>query len=603
MIWNDMNQIMQRAFEKSGLLETLPQDAVLLKRSDRPDLSDFQSNAVMPLAKICRQSPRVLAQQVVTALEVVSQDFAKQMGINSIFSKVSIDGPGFINLSVDDQFLTLKTNALCADERFGHDKVTCPRKIIIDYGGPNVAKPLHVGHLRSAVIGESLKRLYRFYGDQVVGDIHLGDWGRPMGLIIAEIARRYPDLPYFDDSFQGDYPEQSPVGVDELAQIYPAASSRAKDDDGFLVQARAATQALQAGHRGYYALWTRFVGVSIADLKLLYHRLDVSFDLWQGESHVHERVKHLIEHLKADQQLIASEGAWVINVAQQNDQMPPLLMEKSDGAILYSSTDLATLEERVDALHADSVLYVVDGRQSLHFEQVFRAARKVNIAAENIELKHVKFGTINGQDGKPFKTRDGGVMQLSELIQIAVDQVMVYLQQQGKDQVFSSVELTDIAEKVGIAAVKFADLMNDRKSDYIFDVQRFACFEGKTGPYILYSLVRIASVLRKAQQTNIHVDHSIALRVPTNVQERELMLLLNRFGLVITQAYQLCCPHILCDFLYDLAQAFSRFYNECQILKHHQLEQQQSWLALLMLVQGQMKLLCHLLGLPLVEKM
>jgi len=580
----------KEAFVKAGYGDELG-DERLIKFSDRPDLSDFQCNAAMNLARKLKKNPREIATNLVNFISD-----------SSIFSKVTIDGPGFINLTVNNDFLAISMDNLTKNERLGCHLVKSPKNMVIDYCGPNVAKPLHVGHLRSSVIGECLKRLSRFVGDNVTADIHLGDWGRPMGLLIAEYEIANPNAVYFDDNYQGEYPKESPVTAEDLALMYPSASNRAKEDEAFLENARKKTQELQDGRAGYRALWRHFIDVSIDDLKQNLVKLDVTFDLWKGESSVNDRVREMINRFKKDGIVEKSEGAYVIKLddGSENKEMPPFIMEKSDGAILYSSTDMATIEERVEELKANSILYVVDARQALHFEQLFKSARIAKVVSQDMELEHIKFGTVNGADGKPFKTRDGGVMRLSELIDMAIDEVRKRLEDRDN---FTADELGDTAEKIGVAAIKFADLMNNREANYAFDINKFASFEGKTGPYLLYSIVRIKSIFEKAKERGIDNLETKEIIAPTEKSERDLILCLSKLPLVIEGAYTAKRPHVLCDFAFELAQCFSSFYGNCPILNNEDEKQRDSRLQLSSLVRKELELLTEILGIKTVEKM
>jgi arginyl-tRNA synthetase len=460
---------------------------------------------------------------------------------------------------------------------------------------------MHVGHLRSSIIGDSLQRLLRFAGYRVLGDIHMGDWGTPMGQLIVELRRRFADLPYFDASYSGPYPSESPVTMEELAELYPVAAARYKEDEETRAAARQATAELQQGRPGYRALWQHFVDVSIASLKRDFAAIGVYFDLWYGEAHVHDRIAPLLARLQAEGYIEESNGALVIPVAEATDtkEVPPLILVKSDGGVLYSTTDLATIEERVRDLEADVILYVVDARQSLHFEQLFRAARKTGIA-DGVQMEHLGFGTMNGPDGKPFKTRAGGVMRLKELIAMVTNAAMQRLDEMHLAEELDKVERAEIARKVGLAALKYADLSNHRTSDYIFDLDRFTSFEGRTGPYLLYSAVRIKSILRKAEERGITAGN---LRPPAHPDERALMLTLTLFPDAVQRALETRAPNHLAEFAYHLALSFNRFYNTCHILSEENSAQQGSWLALCQVALGEMEQLAYLLGLEIPERM
>lgn len=577
----------------SGVVATLGYDPqygeVVL--SNRPDLGQFQCNGALPAAKKYGRNPRDLAQEIATALEALP-----------FFAAVSVAGPGFINLNLADAFLVEQLQALAADPRRGYAPVTTPRKLIVDYGGANVAKPMHIGHLRAAIIGESVKRLAQFAGHHVLGDVHLGDWGLQMGQVIAELADRHPDWLYFDPSFTGPYPEQSPITMAELDEIYPAASQRAKNDPAFMELARQATVALQAGRPGYFALWQHFVNVSVASLKQDYADLNVHFDLWLGESDTQSLLDELIERLKAAGFAHESEGALVIDVTQPDDkkELPPLLLVKSDGAVLYGTTDLATIDLRVQELDAQMVLYVVDKRQSLHFEQVFRAAYKTGIAPADLALEHLGFGTMNGKDGKPFKTRAGGTMKLRALIDMVVEKARERLAEVQVAQGYPEAEKEEIARMVGVATLKFADLSNQRTQDYVFDLDRFSAFEGRTGPYLLYTATRTKSILRKAEAEGIMAG---ALIAPADEIERALLLKLAEFPDVVDAAFAQRMPHHLCEYAYTLANAFNRFYHEHHILTESDRAQQGAWLMLAKFAMDTLELTLDLLGIDVPERM
>lgn len=581
----ELTGIFAEAFAKVGLEPKLGQVLV----SQRPELGQFQCNGALPGARALKKNPRDLAQAVLEALQP-----------RDMFQDVSLAGPGFINLTVTDSLLADFVQRLSEDPRLGCDPVTRPERLVIDFGGPNVAKAMHVGHLRSAIIGDCLQRLCRFVGHRVTSDVHVGDWGTQMGMLICEVRRRWPDLPYFDPGFNGPYPAEPPVTIADLEEMYPAASARAKDDPQEAEAARQATLELQDGRPGYRALWQHFVDVSLAEVRGDFSRLGVTFDLWLGESHAHGRIASLLERLKSRGLAVPSEGALVLPLPTEpgEKEMPPLLLLKSDGAALYGTTDLATLEERIRDLGAQAVLYVVDQRQSLHFQQVFRAARVAGVT-EGAALEHIAFGTVNGPDGKPFKTRAGGVMKLRDLIELAVEQVRQRMEEAGVAQGYPDEEKGEIAAKVGAAAVKFADLSNHRLSNYIFDLDKFTRFEGRTGPYLLYAAVRIKSILRKVAERGFEPGPLL----PPTEPERDLMLLLGRLPDAVQAAYEERAPNFLCEFVYDLAQAFSRFYNDCHILSHPDEARRASWIALATLCLREIELVLSLLGMEVPERM
>lgn len=582
----ELTKIFARAFERCGLDPKFG-DVVV---SQRPELGQFQCNGALPAARVAKKNPRDVAEAVVDALEERDR-----------FQDVSLAGPGFVNLTLTDEALARFLRDAASGERLGCDPVAAPEIVLIDFGGPNVAKAMHVGHLRSSIIGDCLQRLFRLVGHRAVSDVHLGDWGTQMGMLLCEMRRREPHLPYFDPDLTGPYPAESPVTIADLEQMYPAASARCKEDPAEAEAARQATVELQDGRPGYRALWQHFVNVSLAELRRDFGSLGVGFDLWLGESHAHPRIAPLMERLKADGFAVPSEGAWIIPLPTEGGEkeLPPLLLLKSDGAVLYGTTDLATLEERVQEVGAQRVLYVVDQRQALHFQQVFRAARRTGVSGAAV-LEHVAFGTVNGPDGKPFKTRAGGVMRLQELISVAIEQVAKRMEEAGVARDYPEEERRSIAHKVGLAAIKFADLSNHRLSNYAFDLDKFTRFEGKTGPYLQYAAVRIQSILRKAEERGLAPGE---LRAPEVAAERELMLLMGRLPDAVGAACAERAPNFLCEHLYELSQAWSRFYQQCHILNEPDGARQSSWLALAALCLRQLRLMLDLLGIEVPERM
>jgi len=559
--------------------------------SNRPDLSQFQCNGALAAAKRYGRKPRDLAQEIADRLQTASH-----------FREVSLAGPGFINLTLTDEFLVEHIQQIAGQERWGYRTVAQPERILVDYGGANVAKPMHIGHLRTAIIGESLKRLTRFVGHHVTGDIHMGDWGLQMGQVIAELRERRSDLPYFDANSSGPYPDESPVTIQELDEIYPAASQRAKANPEFMEAARKATVELQEGRPGYRALWQHLVNVSVAELKRDYDDLNVHFDLWLGESDADELVEPLVARLKAEGNAYLSDGALVVDVTQADDnrEIPPLLLVKSDGAMLYSTTDLATIEYRVDELDVQRIFYVVDQRQSLHFEQVFRAAHTCAIAPTHVIFEHLGFGTMNGPDGKPFKTRAGGTMKLRYLIDMVTEKARERLAEVQAAQDYPAAEKEEIARMVGVATLKFADLSNQRTQNYVFDLDRFSAFEGRTGPYLLYTAARTKSILRKAQEEGMAVG---PLQPPVDEIERAVLLKLTEFSDVVNSAYAQRMPHHLCEYAYTVATAFNRFYHEHYILGEANETQRSSWLILAEQTVDMIVLTLDLLGIEVPERM
>ena len=582
-----LTDIVREAFVQSGYEAEYGTIAL----SNRPDLAQFQCNGALPAAKVYGRNPREIGQQVVEKLQ--SAD---------IFADVSLAGPGFINLTVTDAYLAEFMNAMAADERAGIERVSQPRRVVVDYGGANVAKPMHVGHLRAGIIGESIKRIFQFMGDDVLGDVHLGDWGTQMGQVILEIKQRQPELPYFDANYTGPYPEESPITLADLEEIYPAASKQYKSDPAYAEAARQITAELQNGRPGYRALWQHIHDISVAGLKVDYDNLDIHFDLWMGESDVQNRIDPMIEKLEEEGYAVRSEGALVVDISEEDDkkEMPPLILRKSDGGVLYGTTDLATIDQRVQELKAELILYVVDHRQRQHFEQVFRAAYKTGVAPQSLGLEHNYFGTMNGKDGKPFKTREGGVMKLKDLIALVHEAALQRMDESHVAEEFEEAERQEVANRVGLAALKYADLMNQRTKDYTFDLDRFASFEGRTGPYLLYTAVRAHSILRKAAEQSLLPGE---IRPPAAEAERTLLLLFAQLTDVLQQTYETRMPNHLAEYVYNLANEFNRFYNTCHILREEDAAQQASWLGVTQLFLKIMEITLHLLGIIIPERM
>lgn len=558
--------------------------------SNRPDLCEYQCNGAMAAAKQYHKAPIMIANAVVEYLEK-----------SACFSEVTAVNPGFINIKLAPSFLSDYLNGMSDSERLGCDRTEKPETIVIDYGGPNVAKPLHVGHLRSAIIGESVKRISKFMGHHVIGDVHLGDWGLQLGLIITELRERKPDLVYYDESFEGEYPKEAPFTISELEEIYPTASGRSKTDEAYKEAAMQATHELQQGRRGYRALLQHILNVSVTDLKKNYENLDVSFDLWKGESDAQAYIPAMVERLKAEGFAYMSEGALVVDVKEETDtkEIPPCMILKSDGASLYTTTDLATLVQREEDFHPDKVIYVVDKRQEMHFIQVFRCAKKTGIVGENTELKFLGFGTMNGKDGKPFKTRDGGVMRLETLIADINEQMYQKIMERGE---MSEEDARATAKIIGLSAVKYGDLSNQASKDYIFDIDRFTSSEGDTGPYILYTIARIKSILRKYEELKGSIP-SLKIGEPTNESEKALMLELTKFNAMMENACAEQAPHKVCAFIYDLANAFNKFYHETKIMGEEDEKKQASYIALLILTRKVLETCIHVLGFEAPERM
>lgn len=583
---NTIKEKVKSAFLTAGF----DADQTLVRLSDRPDISDYQSNGALPLAKTLGQNPRLLAEQI-----------AKILRLDSFFETVTVDGPGFINMKVSNKALQNKAFEVLSTDKCGYERAGSIKTIVLDYGGPNVAKALHVGHLRSAVIGEAVKRLLAFAGDKTISDIHMGDWGLPMGLLITSLQEKYPDLPYFDVHHKGAYPDVPPFTGHDLETMYPEASKKSKTDEQFLLKAKENTRLLQDGHPGYRALWDQFIRLSVADIKSIYDELNVSFDLWRGESHVHDRLQKMIKQLTADGVIIPDEGAQIIPLGKSKggNDLPPLIMVKSDGAVMYGATDLATIEERVQEFDPDSILYIVDARQALHFEQVFAGADKIGLT-QKTKLEHLGFGTVNGKDNKPYKTRDGGVMTLRALIDLATQSALDKMNtgEMGKD--LSVSEKNEIAKIVGVSALKFADLMNERMKNYIFDEDKLTSTEGKTGPYILYAIVRMKSILEKMGVAP-HIMPSDSLHI-IHPAERGLLLRLYAVPDFIQTAYDNRAPHVICDYLFKLAQDFNLFYHDCPI-KDADEKTKQSRLALTKYALHVAGTMADVLGLKIPNKM
>ena len=572
---------MQQAFSDAGYDPAFGRVTV----SNRPDLCEYQCNGALAAAKQYKCAPIQIAKAVAEKLD--ARDF----------DMVEAVMPGFLNLKLSGSFLKAYLEQMRANEDFGVVKTGAGKTIVVDYGGPNVAKPLHIGHLRSAIIGESLKRLYKFFGYHAIGDIHLGDWGLQMGLIIAELKRRQPELPYFDPDYTGEYPEQAPFTISELEEIYPAASARKKEDEAFAEQAHTATFELQQGRRGYRALWQHIMNISVADLKKNYENLGVSFESWLGESDADPYIPPMVQDLKDRGLAVESEGAWVIPVAQESDkkEVPPCILVKSDGSAIYATTDLATMVQRMQDFHPDKILYVTDKRQSLHFEQVFRAARKAGIVPETTQLEHLGFGTMNGKDGKPFKTRDGGVMRLETLVKDMTDFVRAKV---VENQIVAAEEVEDTTRKIAMAALKYGDLSNQPTKDYIFDLDRFAAFEGNTGPYILYTIVRIKSILAKYGSWE-----NLEIQEPANSYAKDLMIAITKFAPALESALATSAPNLICAYIYELAGCVNKFYHETRILGEEDALKQAGYIALIGLAKDVLEQCIDILGFSAPEKM
>lgn len=519
---------------------------------------------------------------------------------DSIFSEVNVVNPGFINIKISEEFLADYVSKMCEDDKLGVN-LNKGKQVVIDYGGANVAKPLHVGHLRSAVIGETLKRLMRFKGDNVIGDVHLGDWGLQMGLIIEQLRDEQPELVYFDDSYEGEYPTEAPFSISKLEEIYPKASAKSKVDEAFKERAQEATLQLQKGKKAYRALWRHILNVSIVDLKKNYENLNVDFDLWKGESDAEEYIPDMIEDFINRGFAHESMGALVIDVMEDSDQkeIPPCIIRKADGAALYATSDLATIIQRVKDFNPNEIIYLADKRQEMHFTQVFRTAKKTGIVSEDMKLKYIGFGTMNGKDGKPFKTRDGGVMRLETLISDINNAVFDKMMENRE---VAEVEAKETSKIVGLSAVKYGDLSNQASKDYIFDTDRFTSFEGNTGPYILYTIVRIKSILKKYEQAGKTIN-GIKLNKQLTPTEKNLMMELSKFNAMIDGAYEELAPHRICAYIYDLANAFNSFYHENKIMSQENELKQAGFIRLLLITQKALETSIDILGFNAPDRM
>ena len=583
-----ISEEMKNAFEAAGYERELGKVTV----SNRPDLCEYQCNGAMAGAKQYKKAPLMIA-----------NDVAAKLADSTVFEKAEAVAPGFLNLTLKNEFVGAYVKEMRSTDKYGLEETKNPLKIVIDYGGPNVAKPLHVGHLRSAIIGESVKRIARYMGHNVVGDIHLGDWGQPMGLIMNELKIRKPELVYFDESYTGEYPAEPPFTIAELEEIYPFASKRSKEDEEYKANAMACTFKLQSGVRGYRALWNHIIAVSVTDLKKNYEKLNVDFDLWNGESAVHDLIPGMVDYMKKEGYAYISDGALVVDVKEETDtkEIPPCMILKSDGAALYNTTDLATIMMRMEQEKPDELIYVVDKRQELYFTQVFRCARKTKLVKDDTALKFLGFGTMNGKDGKPFKTREGGVMRLENLIKEINEEMFKKI---TDNREVAEEEARATAQIVALSAIKYGDLSNQASKDYIFDIDRFTSFEGDTGPYILYTIVRIKSILAKYTENGGDVASVISgINAPASESEKQLMMQLAKFNASIEAAYDETAPHKICAYIYDLANAFNHFYHETKILAEEDEAKKAGWIALLALTRDVLETSIDLLGFSAPERM
>ena len=581
-----ISEEMQQAFAATGYDAELGRVTV----SNRPDLCEYQCNGAMAGAKKYHKAPIMIA-----------NDVAEKLSDSKVFAEVQAVAPGFLNLKIKNSFFTDYLKEMEKADKFGLDKPEKPMKIVVDYGGANIAKPLHVGHIRSAVIGESVKRILRYCGHEVIGDVHLGDWGLQMGLVITELKERKPDLVYFDDSFTGEYPTEAPFTISELEELYPTASKKSKEDPEYKAKAMDVTFKMQSGVRGYRAIWKHILNVSVADLKKNYGSLNVDFDLWKGESDVHDIIPGMVEYMKKEGYAHESEGALVVDVKEDTDtkEIPPCMILKSDGASLYNTTDLATIMDRMENIHPDEIIYLTDKRQELYFVQVFRCARKTGLVKPETILKWIGFGTMNGKDGKPFKTRDGGVMRLEVLIRETTEEMYRKITENHE---LSEEEAKNTAKLIALAALKYGDLSNQASKDYVFDLDRFTSFEGDTGPYILYTIVRIKSILNKYKEQGGSPD-TAELMDAVSASEKDLMMQLAGFKSTMESAGAELAPHKICAYIYDLANAFNRFYHETRILAEEDEKRKEGLIALLVLTKEIMETCIDVLGFSAPDRM
>ena len=572
---------MEQAFQAAGYDAAFGKVTV----SNRPDLCEYQCNGALAAAKQYKCAPIQIANAVAEKLDAAD------------FSMIDAVMPGFINLKLSDSFLQSYLETMRTAEDFGINKSGTGKTVVVDYGGPNVAKPLHIGHLRSAIIGESMKRLYKFFGYNTIGDIHLGDWGLQMGLIIAELENRQPDLCYFDPNYTGAYPEEAPFTISQLEEIYPAAAAKKKEDEAFADRAHTATFELQNGRPGYRALWQHIMRLSLADMRKIYEDLNVHFESWLGESDADPYIPAMIADMKAKGHAVQSEGAWVIPVAEETDkkEVPPCILVKSDGSAIYATTDLATMVQRMEDFKPHKIFYITDKRQALHFEQVFRAAKKCGVVPQETELEHLGFGTMNGKDGKPFKTREGGVMRLEVLIREMTDFVRAKV---VENKIVDESEVEATTKTIAMAALKYGDLSNQPTKDYVFDMDRFAAFEGNTGPYILYTIVRIKSILAK-----YGAWEQLPIAAPANSYAKDLMLAITKFGPAMESALKASAPNQVCAYIYELAGCVNKFYHETPILKEEDEALKAGHIALIALAKGILEQCIDLLGFSAPDKM
>ncbi len=583
-ITSKLQKIVGDAFEKCGY----SREFAVVTTSDRLDLCQFQCNGAFAAAKKVKKAPFIVAEEV-----------AKVLAEEPIFEKAEFAKPGFINMTLSDKYLLDHINSISNDEHLGIVQADKPMKIVLDYGGPNVAKPLHVGHLRSAIIGEAIKRIARACGHEVIGDTHLGDWGLQIGLVIAEMSERYPSYSCFSENFNAATDELPEISLAELNEIYPFASKRAKEDEAFSIKAHAATAELQRGHAGYIALWKKIMTVSVGEIKKDYEKLNVYFDLWYGESDAGKYIPELLEILNEKKLLRESDGALVVDVVEDTDKapMPPVIIQKSDGSSIYATTDLATIIQREKDFAPDAIWYLTDKRQDMHFTQVFRCAKKAGLVPETTEFGHYPFGTMNGKDGKPYKTRDGGVMRLGDFVKTIIDGA---LEKMTASEYVNEADREDNARKIGVAAIKFGDLINHRAKDYVFDIDKFLSFEGKTGTYILYTITRINSILKKLA---ISTDEVYPIEGIYSDIERELILKLSLTTNVFARSLAEKAPNYICENLFDISSLFSTFYHDNHIIDEQDKAKRDSWIALMLLTRRVLCMSLDVLGIETVESM
>ena len=588
-----MEQELKAAFTACGYEDKFAK--VVL--SNRPDLCEYQCNGAMAAAKAYKTKPIDIANAVVEKLTAEREQ--------PMFGEAVAVMPGFINLKLSEEFLADYMKGMAEADKLGLEEPEKKETIIVDYGGANVAKPLHVGHLRSAIIGESIKRMGRFMGYEMIGDVHLGDWGLQMGLIIEELRDRKPELVYFDEAYTGEYPTEAPFTISELEEIYPAASAKSKVDEAFKERAHQATLKLQKGYKPFRAIWDHILAVSVADLKKNYSNLNVDFDLWKGESDAEPYIDDMVQMLIDKGLAYESQGALVVDVAKESDtkEIPPCLIRKSDGASLYATSDLATIVEREQDFKPDRYIYVVDKRQAMHFEQVFRVSRKAEIVKPDTKMIFLGFGTMNGKDGKPFKTREGGVMRLEKLISDIDEAVFNRIME---NRTVSEEEARETAKVVGLAALKYGDLSNQASKDYVFDMDRFISFEGNTGPYILYTIVRIKSILGKYKENGGSVSELAAekkILPAAGASEKALMLQLAKYSEVLENSFAETAPHKICQYVYETANAFNSFYHDTKILSEEDEARKDSYIGLITLTKRVLETCIGLLGIEAPERM